>query len=177
MKFLLKNIFVLGFALGLVSVFSNGAMADEKDNLEEDTEFLFEVLDGSRVYYDENDNFVGIDERDLEELKGTEYEYIIDTLREEGLLYTASVFRAVNPQDQLREEMLNVGGNAADREAHAQCMIDKMGGNVIDSLVTAIVNDFSAGDVKSLISNLGRAGISATVPGMVITVVQCSVET
>lgn len=170
----------LGVITGLTLLLSNETFASESNDLdelpEEDAELLFEVLNGSRVYYDDDDNFVGINEDDLSELKGTEQEYIIEELREEGMLHTPSAFSTANPHDQLRTEILNLG-DSDTRAAHGQCMIDNLGGNVAESVATAIVNDFRAADVRGIINNLGRAGFNMTIPGLTFTILQCGVET
>lgn len=175
-----KNLLFLGVISGFILLFSNQTFAAESNDLdelpEEDAELLFEVLNGSRIYYDEDDNFVGINEDDLSELKGTEQEYIIGELREEGLLHTPSAVSTSNPHDQLRTEILNLGDDET-RAAHAECMIDNLGGNIGEAVSNAIINEFTRANVLGVIQQFGRVGINVTIPGMVWTIAQCGVET
>lgn len=155
-----------------VSVFGEGKILAAEIEKEEEVSRIIEDLE---FVYNENDEFIGVYEEDLEGLKGTEYEYIIHDLDSEGLLLSKNIgmARAASSQDGVHTKAYEAfQADPKYRAALTTCMANNFGPAIGETFVQQVV----AGKYLPAIATLGKLGLRTTVPGLIGTYVECAVQ-
>lgn len=143
-------------------------LADENEKEER----LISVIENLEYVYDQNGNFKGIYEEDLEALRGTEYEYIITDLENEGYLLKQNniSLRSTNPHDEARKNAQEaVDTNPEARRALTSCMAENLGPAVGETFIQQVIR----AEYVAAVATLGKFGVRATVPGLIGTYVEC----
>ena len=165
---------VLSLILILSAPFSIFGQGKALAVVNEEEENIVNAFKDLEFVYNQEGEFLGIYEEDVEILRGTEYEYVLDDLDDRGLLLSENDgISLANVQDEVRQEAITAFENdPAYREAFTTCLSE----NLVPGIGQTFAQQVISGQYNRAISTLADLGLRVTPVGLMGTYLECAVS-